>query len=720
MSMLARQEGFGEVKLHAPPAASQDREDPNRRWIKAFEFPEWFTCQNENCWVDYGREPRREGLRPRRLLHASDLDSGGHRCAGKGKTRPSPVQPIRFVRACRFGHIDDLDWKELVHGKGEKCGKARPMYWIDEAGTSGDLADVRVSCDCGKSLRMSVAAERSYDNHPLGWCDGKRPWLGDVAREACPAEPMKLLLRSASHAYFPQVVSVIHVPEKSARLRDAVGRLWEKLKGFPDAEVFAEIERRRGGALVAGKKLKDAEVEVLLDCPPELAKDDPSGSFYARTAKPRTTRAHSPMAKVDKVVLVHRLTEVRALAGFTRFEPKMTDVDGELDLGVGTARIDHPLTWLPAIENHGEGVFFSLKESELQQWESNRAATRGRQFLTGFNRWKQQRSDRADARDEFARPRYVLMHSLAHLLITAVSLECGYPASAIRERVYAGAAGSGVLLYTAAPGASGSLGGLVQVGRDFERFLDIALDLARLCSNDPVCAGHSPDDAHDDRYLEGASCHGCLLISEPSCERMNSYLDRTLVVPTAGRTCGPSTTTGCSSMSGFGTPGTTTHATRCSRGCSKRTGSGPRWVARRRDGATARGRRRRGGRGGRRGGGRGDGGRGGEGDGEEEGRGGRAADAAGGGVKGSARRRHREELHATSDDRPEGAHLPLRCRRAAAMVRRGEGDHRRDPACDRRPGARSRHVSQSGHAGAELPGGPLREGPHRETGDLTG
>lgn len=555
VSMLARQEGFGEVKLHGPPAASQDREDPNRRWIKAFEFPEWFTCQNENCWTDYGREPRRDGVRPRRLLHSSDLDSGGHRCAGKGKTRPSPVQPIRFVRACRFGHIDDLDWKELVHGKDEKCGKARPMYWIDEAGTSGDLADVRVSCDCGKTLRMSVAAERSYDDPPLGWCDGKRPWLGDVAREGCPREPMKLLLRSASHAYFPQVVSVIHVPEKSARLRDAVGRLWEKLKGakkvssvalyrdeqddvaeglhgFPDAEVFAEIERRRSGAQPAGKKLKDAEVEVLLDCPPELAKDDPTGSFYARTAKPRTTRAHSPMAKVDKVVLVHRLTEVRALAGFTRFEPKMTDVDGELDLGVGTARIDQPLTWLPAIENRGEGVFFSLKETELTKWESTRAEARGRQFLTGFNRWKQQRSDRADARDEFARPRYVLMHSLAHLLITAVSLECGYPASAIRERVYAGAAGSGVLLYTAAPGASGSLGGLVQVGREFERFLDIALDLARLCSNDPVCAGHAPDDAHDDRYLEGASCHGCLLISEPSCERMNSYLDRTLVVPT--------------------------------------------------------------------------------------------------------------------------------------------------------------------------------------------
>lgn len=35
-----------------------------------------------------------------------------------------------------------------------------------------------------------------------------------------------------------------------------------------------------------------------------------------------------------------------------------------------------------------------------------------------------------------------------------------------------------------------------------------------------------------DRYWEGASCHGCLLISEPSGEPMNTYLDRTLVVGT--------------------------------------------------------------------------------------------------------------------------------------------------------------------------------------------
>ena len=553
-TMIARQEGFAGVVLHAPPAASQDREDPNRRWIQGIEFPEWFTCQNESCWVDAGREPRRDS-RPRRLLHVSDLDGKGHRCTGKGKSRVSPVQPIRFVRACRYGHLDDLPWLELVHGK-EVCTKARPTYWIDEAGTSGDLADVRVTCDCGKSLRMSVAAEHSFEDPPLGWCYGKRPWLGPHSKEDClPGEPMRLLLRSASHAYFPQIASVIHVPEAGARLRDAVGRLWDKLKGAKkitsvalyrdeqddvrealegssDAEVFAEIERRRSNAPAAPRKLKDVEVEALRDCPPDLAVNRPAGKFFARTSKTPVRDPKGAMAKVDKVVLVHRLIEVRALAGFTRFESKMTDVDGELDLGVKTAHLDDPLTWLPAVENQGEGVFFSLREDPLTRWEKTRAAPRGEALNAGFAQWKKQRADRADARDDFARPRYVLLHSLAHLLITAMSLECGYPASAIRERIYAGAAGSGVLLYTASPGAGGSLGGLVQAGRDFEKFLGMALEMARLCANDPVCAGHSPAAPHDDRYLEGASCHGCLLISEPSCERMNTYLDRALVVPT--------------------------------------------------------------------------------------------------------------------------------------------------------------------------------------------
>jgi hypothetical protein len=245
------------------------------------------------------------------------------------------------------------------------------------------------------------------------------------------------------------------------------------------------------------------------------------------------------MELVDRVVLMHRLTEVRALAGFTRFEPKTADVDGELDIGAEVARLDEPLSWLPAVENYGEGFFFSLQEKALAKWEGQ-AAVRARAdlFERGFRLWQTQRDDRKRAKPDFVSPRFVLLHSLSHLLITAVSLECGYSASSIRERIYSGAGGCGILLYTASSGAEGSLGGLVEVGRRLERYLEQALDLGRLCSNDPVCAAHAP--AHEvgasDRYLEGASCHGCLLISEPSCERMNQYLDRTLVVPTVENT----------------------------------------------------------------------------------------------------------------------------------------------------------------------------------------
>ncbi len=85
-----------------------------------------------------------------------------------------------------------------------------------------------------------------------------------------------------------------------------------------------------------------------------------------------------------------------------------------------------------------------------------------------------------------------MLQSLSHLLITAVSLECGYSASSIRERIYAGASGYGILLYTGGSGSEGTLGGLVDVGRDIESHLRRALELGRLCSNDPVCAQRRP------------------------------------------------------------------------------------------------------------------------------------------------------------------------------------------------------------------------------------
>jgi hypothetical protein len=166
----------------------------------------------------------------------------------------------------------------------------------------------------------------------------------------------------------------------------------------------------------------------------------------------------------------------------------------------------------------------------VQAWLVRPAVkTRGEQLIAGFDSWK---AFHPGVTANFPGLPYILLHSLSHLLITAVALECGYAASSIRERIYVGESGYGILLYTASPDAEGTLGGPVQAADRIDQYLREALELGQLCANDPVCAQHQPDNRQEERFLLGAACHGCLLLAESSCERRNDFLDRSLVVPT--------------------------------------------------------------------------------------------------------------------------------------------------------------------------------------------
>ena len=167
----------------------------------------------------------------------------------------------------------------------------------------------------------------------------------------------------------------------------------------------------------------------------------------------------------------------------------------------------------------------------MEEW-LRRDATRiyGKRLDEGFMRWCE---EHPGTQRRFPGLPYIMLHSFSHMLITAVSLECGYPASSIRERIYAlPSVGYGVLLYTGSSDSEGTLGGLIQVGRRIHEHIRSALESAELCSNDPVCSQHDPRNENEKRYLHGAACHGCLLIAETSCEQHNDFLDRALVVPT--------------------------------------------------------------------------------------------------------------------------------------------------------------------------------------------
>lgn len=377
---------------------------------------------------------------------------------------------------------------------------------------------------------------------------------------AC-GESNRLLLRNASNAYFPQILPVISIPDSMAEVDVVVLEQWDNflqfvrteerlneerqrplltqvLSAFSNAEILASIERIRNGqaAAAVARSVKDIEFEALGRAKAEATTDQPDGDFFARRLE--QTRWEAPwLSSIEKVVLVHRLREVTALVGFTRFDSAGPDVSGELDIQVERAPItyDNP-SWMPAIENRGEGVFIQFRAEAIETWLAReRVQHRTDQLQAGFDAWLK---DHPGIPVTFPGTAYVMLHSLAHLLITAISLECGYPASSLRERIYAPIPGRdemtgcyGILLFTGSSDAQGTLGGLVDAARDIKRHLSRACQLATLCSNDPVCSSHIPGHGSVER-LSGSACHGCLYISETSCEQFNRHLDRSLVVST--------------------------------------------------------------------------------------------------------------------------------------------------------------------------------------------
>ncbi|HEX7448566.1 MAG TPA: DUF1998 domain-containing protein [Pirellulales bacterium] len=533
---LKRLLGAPELRLLTPPPA-QDEPAAPATGITCWQFPEWFITQEVVMEKD-------SPVRSRMLVHRRSLSKG--KFTNKDKKKLTVV-PVRFIRACRSGHIGDIDWQAFVHEGASAC---RLQLWLDEHGTSGNLDDVWVRCECGQRRNLGVAAK---EPRVLGNCDGGRPWLGrDIHNHEKCGEPNRLLIRTASNAYFPQQMSVISLPDRDEALAAAVVAAWEfievvedldqlkyerkkakvkeALEGFSDEDVFAAVQAKRGFQLESPKSVKQAELETLIASKEELGADRPDGNFFAR-ALPKNVWDTPWMNAVERVVLVHRLREVVAQVGFTRFEAAAPDIEGELEMGVRRAALAREVSWLPAIENKGEGVFLQFNRQRIEAWADRPdVQARGRKLLAGFDCWK---AEHQGTHRKFPGMPYILLHSLSHMLITAVALECGYPASSIRERIYAiHHFGYGILLHTGSSDAEGTLGGLVEVGRRVHEHVRAALRLGELCSNDPVCAQHEPQNAHERRFLLGAACHGCLLIAETSCEQHNDFLDRALVTPT--------------------------------------------------------------------------------------------------------------------------------------------------------------------------------------------
>lgn len=489
------------ARLCAPPAKSSAGGIPCRK------FPRWARCPA--C-----------GL----------LQRDGDDCPKCAKR----MTPSRFIRICKRGHLDEFNYDWWVHGGQGTC--RGPLY-LEDTGRSGSLADLVVLCpSCNASKSMEDALQFS------GGCSGRRPWLNDYDPEQC-TEQMKGSLRGASNVYFSATHSALSIPPFSNPIFRALEEFLPTLLAVDEvtaASVLASLLKQdklprgttveqainavraiQGQSAHVGGELREEEYDALTH--PALAVDlgPPAPDFQTRAAGvPREFEQ-----TIAQVILVERLREVRALVGFTRVESRdEQDPDSVVIAPITRAQ---PAPWFPAIEVRGEGVFIELDRDAVRRWETRPAVTQRLEVLNGaYGDW---REGRRQLRGEEVMARQVLLHSLAHLLIRELSLYCGYPMAALRERIYASPTMCGLLIYTATVDSEGSLGGLVQMGRPSRLGIVLRrlLDGALWCSADPLCSEHRPNASGQ---LVAAACHSCLLMPETSCELGNRFLDRLLVI----------------------------------------------------------------------------------------------------------------------------------------------------------------------------------------------
>jgi hypothetical protein len=519
-------------------------------------MPRWMRCTVCNTLTTID-----SGLLELKLEYRPDRSRYVHKSCTKTRGAPPPAMPARFVVACCNGHVDEFPWSEFVHlNSGGRCPAGTPQLRAMDTGSGSRSTDVLVECLACSAKRLMTNAFNENAAAFLPKCRGRHAHLQTFDSD-CPHQVRPLLL-GASNLWFGVTRSVLSIPASTDPFEQAVSECWpaiddpeapitspaeldfaikrdvrlRKLRGFPSAQVWQAIERVRSGGT------QEEDVDILL----------PEWRVFANpgSAPESTDFRLGPVTRVEgvpviaSVVPVERLREVVALCGFTRVDAPDSIEASSGEAGTQCAPLARgSLTWLPAAEVRGEGIFVRLDEAIVAEWSRRIAGETSCSALHAAHRRWRERRGLEDLETGWPGTRYVLLHSLAHALIREMSLECGYSTASIRERIYSRdpdgegkGAMAGLLLYTAAPDSEGTLGGLVAMAQadEFARLLESALRRMELCSADPMCAGHAPSES--ETTLHNAACHACLFLPETSCERANRYLDRSMLVATvAGR-----------------------------------------------------------------------------------------------------------------------------------------------------------------------------------------
>ncbi len=552
-------------------SARTGQQAPPNAWLytPAQRFPRWYRHS-------------RTGEMRKFNLHTERLDnlSGGR------------WLPVRFVAVCAGGHLCEFPWKQWI---GCQCPGDGNLILTDHGGS--ELSSISIKCSAcpegstgrkGKSLSGTTVkpdldqGEKSAFEQVGISCPGERPWLGEGANDQNCSNPLVGALINQINLYFPKTISAILLPDLQQKdpalvqLRNAIEQdagtcgiartLWN-MNMRPGAVALVQSSLAGRGINPESVQLEQALenlfafVSAAISDAVQPAIPD-SDLLDFRRAEFNIIRSevndteNIPNLRVipttvppdfvtwiAKINLVERLRETRVFYGFDRLEPSTQPLAGMPDAAMRQLFRNPPPQrqdqWLPAIEVFGEGIYIELSEPKISQWQmqnedwlTNRLNDG---FITRLSGVFQTLPPNAGADRRWA-TKYLLVHSLAHILINQFVFECGYSTASLRERLYISADTqapmAGILIYTAAGDSEGTLGGLVRLGQPdrLGAIVRRALSRASWCSADPVCSENL--GGQGSRLVNLAACHACTLLPETSCETINQGLDRAMIVGT--------------------------------------------------------------------------------------------------------------------------------------------------------------------------------------------
>ena len=545
--------------------------------ISYVRFPEWYFCPSCRRFKPIG-----EWVTEYRAKSPKKAEEDPHMI--QTMKCPKCFQELvvaRIITAFQEGHIDDFPWVKWVHcqnfgGPKEIC--SRPELTITTSSSAseglegltlkclncGAAASLRGAFDPGKFEELDKKTDFRYNFR----CAGKHPWKHKT--ESCKStEYPKVLQRGSSSVYFPVTESSLVIPPYSSIVTNKIdesaayaeykaviasylstpGITAETIEllhnsqtqvyaqriaqetAIPFDKVVGVLKRKNaapddGEYSTASVKYRAEEYEAITG--ETVIEAEGYGEFYREGVD--ISAYNLPFLK--SISLIHKVREVQALVGFTRLKPvDSTDAPGSQAVIVPVKEPD--TKWYPAYDVRGEGIFIEFDSSSINNWRSENQFLAERVALLNDNYKK---SFIGENHPREITGKFLLLHTISHLLIKQLSFECGYGIASLKERIYCSEAAdgkemAGILIYTACGDSEGTLGGLVRQGRSdtFPSIFNKAIENARTCSNDPVCS-LSQGQGRDSLNL--AACYSCTLIPETSCEEFNCFLDRGVVVGT--------------------------------------------------------------------------------------------------------------------------------------------------------------------------------------------